>query len=93
MNNTDLGGFLANAVNTVGFDNLTPNVNTVIDSNTFVDLPIDYGIQSANEFELTETTPNLTEYVKTYNETFGSNEPELIRNIIANVGKLTKFRI
>ena len=87
VNNTSLGGHLADAV-PIDSGVFVNNVG-----NTFVDVPIDYGIYSTNDFELNEPMPNLTEYVKTYNETFGYAEPELIRNIATNVGKLTTFEI
>jgi hypothetical protein len=90
VNNTNLGGFLADAVPIEAGDSTT-NLSTF--TNGFADVPIDYGICSTNEFELSEPIPNLTEYVKTYNENFGSNSPELIERIATNVGKLTKFRI
>jgi hypothetical protein len=86
VNYTSVGGLLADAV-PIDSGVFVNNVG-----NTFLDIPIDYGIRS-NEFTLNEPIPNLTEYVKTYNETFGYAEPELIRNIATNVGKLTTFDI
>jgi len=93
VNSTNLGGFSADAVNTVGFDNLNSNVITSIDTSAFSDVPIDYGIRSTNEFELSEPIPNLTEYVKDYKDKYGSTSPDFIRKIATNVGKLTKYNI
>lgn len=88
VNSTNLGGFLASVPIDAGdsFNSLT--VNTSIDSSTFVDLPIDYGICSTNEFEVNETT-NLAETVKEYNYTNGYASPEIVKDIATNVGKLT----
>jgi hypothetical protein len=92
VNYTNLGGFFAD----VPIDTWDSTINltlTSTNSNAFADVPIDYGIHSTNEFELTEPVPNLTEYVKEYNSTYGYAEPDLTRKIATNVGKLTKFRI
>jgi hypothetical protein len=91
VNYTNLGGFLADAVPIDTWDSTT-NL-TLNNSNAFADVPIDYGICSTNEFELTEPVPDLTEYVKEYNLTYGYAEPELVRDIATNVGKLTKFTL
>ena len=85
VNNTDLGGFLASVPIDAG--DSTTNL-TLTNSNAFADVPIDYGICSTNEFELNEPTPDLTNYVKEYNYTYGSNSPELIERIATNVARL-----
>lgn len=89
VNSTNLGGFSIDAVNTVSFDNLALNVNKFSDSTAFADVPIDYGIRSANEYEQSEPIPNLTEYVNDYNLNFGTASPYFVRTIATNVGKLT----
>lgn len=48
---------------------------------------------TTNDFDEPDLIPDLTSYVKDFNDKFGYDEPDLIRAIATNVGKLTKFTI
>jgi len=81
VNYVSVEGF-GSAVNTVGFE-ITNSFN---DSSTFVDVPIDYGIYSDNEFTANEPVLNLTkpiDYTNISTNKFSLTEP--IPNLTSNV--------
>jgi len=65
-------------------------INSVNYSKVF--LPFEVGLLEAST-NYKETLPNLSEYVKNYNYTFGSEAPDIISRISSNIGKLTKYNI
>lgn len=56
-------------------------------------LPNEVGLFTEFENEYFSTTPNLNEYVSNYNDTYGYETPDILKEISSNVGKLTTFNI
>jgi len=67
--------------------------DSVIEFADFTDTHLPNEVGLFIEFEDDNTTPNLNEYVSNYNNTYGYETPDIIKEISANVGKLTTLNI
>jgi hypothetical protein len=55
-------------------------------------LPFEVGLLSEASYKNT-ISPNLNEYIKDYNYTYGSEAPDIVSRISSNIGKFTKYNI
>jgi hypothetical protein len=44
-------------------------------------------------YELREPAPNLNKFLSEYNDKFGDESPDIVKEISTNIGKLTKFSL
>jgi len=89
VNYVSVGDF-GSAVNTEGFD---LKESFVSNSETYLDVPIDYGIYSNNEFTVNEPVPNLTkpiDYANVSTNKFTLTKPIDYANISTNYFTLTE---